>query len=153
MPPAAHPALPTFRRALLALVALGLVGTVAELLLIPHLEDKWQLAPLVISGLTLGGIAWHLGAAGRASARTLAVLLVLLAACGVAGLWFHFEANLEFEREVARDVEGLALVWRAIQGTAPPSLAPGALLYLSLLGGLALWPDSVPHSTRSGGSS
>lgn len=142
-----------WRRALLALVALGLLGTLAELLLIPHLEDYWQLAPLVVSGLVLGGIAWHLGAPGRASARALAVLLLLLAACGVAGLWFHFEANLEFEREVARDVEGLALVWRAVQGTAPPSLAPGALVYLALLGGLALWRGSAPHSTRWGGSS
>lgn len=142
-----------WRRALLALVALGLVGTVAELLLIPHLEDNWQLAPLVISGLVLAGIAWHLVAPGQASTRALAALLLLLAACGVAGLWLHFEANLEFEREVARDVEGLALVWRAIQGTAPPSLAPGALVYLALLGGLALWRDSAPHSTRSGGTS
>ncbi|MDX1996566.1 MAG: hypothetical protein SF066_02515 [Thermoanaerobaculia bacterium] len=142
-----------WRRALLALVALGLLGTLAELLLIPHFEDNWQLAPLVISGLAVGGIAWHLGAPGRASARALAVLLLLLAACGVAGLWLHFAANLEFEREVARDVEGFALVWRALHGTAPPSLAPGALVYLALLGGLALWRYSVPHSTRSGGSS
>lgn len=152
MPLASDPVLPTLRRALLALVALGLGGYLAELLLIPHLEDNWQLAPIVVSGLTLGGVGWHLVKPSPASRRTLFGLLCLLAACGLAGLWFHLEANLEFEREVARGVDGLALFWRAIQGTAPPSLAPGGLVHLALLGGLALWRGSESFSTRSGGS-
>lgn len=125
----------------------------AELALVPHLEDGWQLLPVVASGLAFSGIGWHLAAAGRSSARALALALALLAAVGAAGLWLHLEANLEFEREVARDAAGFSLLWRALRGTAPPSLAPAALIEFALLGALALWRDPAFASTQNSGRS
>ena len=49
----------TMRRLLLALLFLGLVGTGAELLLLQHTESLWELIPLVLIGLTLVILAWH----------------------------------------------------------------------------------------------
>lgn len=152
MPPAKHAILITLRRALLVLVAVGLVGMIAELLLIPHFEDNWQLAPLIVSGVALLGIGWHSLKPGRASARLLVGALALLAIAGFAGLWLHYDANAEFEREISPGSGGLELFWRAVHGTAPPSLAPGALIEFALLGGLALWRDPAFNSSRSGGS-
>jgi|CXWL01.1.fsa_nt_gi hypothetical protein len=152
MPPTGDAIHFTLRRALLVLVAVGLVGTLGELLLIPHLEDNWQLAPLIVSGVALVGIGGHLLKPGPASARALFGALALLAAAGFAGLWLHYDANAEFEREISPGSGGLELFWRAVHGAAPPSLAPGALIEFALLGGLALWRDPAFNASPPGGS-
>jgi hypothetical protein len=60
--------------------------------------------------------------------------MLALVAGGVAGLWLHYRANVEFEREISPSLTGPALFWKAIQGASPPSLAPAALIHLGLLG-------------------
>ena len=52
---------------------------------------------------------------------------------GVVGLWLHYQGNTEFELEMYPSLEGLALFWEAIRG-ATPTLAPGTMLELGLLG-------------------
>ena len=120
--------------ALAAVLALGLVGTGAELLLIEHHEDTTQLVPLVSIGLTLVALAWHAWAPGAAGRRALQVALCLLVVSGLAGVVVHARANAEFQRELNPSLAGWPLWRKTLQAKAPPALAPGLLAQLGLVG-------------------
>ena len=124
----------TLRRILLATFVLSIVGTACELLLVGHVEDAWQMVPLVLFGLSLVVLAWERLGGGAKSIRAHQGLMILYVASGVVGLALHYKANAEFELEMYPDMAGFALVWKAIQGASPPSLAPGAMVALGLLG-------------------
>ena len=61
------------RRILLAVLFVGLLGTGTELVLLDHFEDRLQLIPLVLLGLGLVVLIWHVIHQGRASVRVLQV--------------------------------------------------------------------------------
>jgi hypothetical protein len=121
-------------QALAAILALGLVGSGAELLLIEHHEDRTQTIPLVAIGLTLATLAWDLLARGTLSRRCLQVVLSLLVAAGLAGVVLHVRANAEFQNELDPSLSGWPLWRKTLQAKAPPALAPGVLAQLGLLG-------------------
>ena len=122
------------RRILLILLAFGICATAVDLVLLEHYEGGWQLAPFVLLTVALctaGVVALaptHRTVAGFRGA------MILMIVGGLAGLWLHYDANIEFERELAPERRGLDLVWTAIRGAAPPTLAPAALIHLGLLG-------------------
>jgi len=127
------------RTLVLVLFVIGAVGTVADLLLIGHVEDSWQLAP--VAALAIGAVI-GIGAGALGSVmlvRLFQATAVLLIATGTIGLWLHWGANSEFEREMSPDLVGAAFVWKALRGAAPPSAAPGALIHLGLLGLVYAW--------------
>jgi hypothetical protein len=125
---------PRLWQALGAILALGLLGSGAELLLIEHHEDRTQAIPLVAIGATLAAIGWDALASGRASRRVLQVVLALQMAAGIAGVVLHLRANAEFQRELDPSLAGWPLWRKAMQAKAPPALAPGVLTQLGLLG-------------------
>ena len=159
-PSSPHPSqestLRTLRRILLATFVVSIVGTASELLLVGHVEDVWQLVPLALFGLSLAVLAWERLGGGAASIRAHQTLMVLYVASGLVGLALHYKANVEFELEMYPDLGGFALFWKAIQGASPPSLAPGAMVALGLLGLAyayhhpALAPSSVPATNTTG---
>ena len=114
-------------------LALGLAGTGAELLLLQHYEDAWQAAPLVLIALALGILAWHAVGRGAASVYVLRVLMAIFLASGAIGAWFHYRANAEFEREMDPSLAGMALLKESMSG-ATPALAPGTMIELGLIG-------------------
>lgn len=124
----------TLRRLLLLLLAVGVIATAVDLLLIEHHADAWQLTPLGLLAATLAAAVWAVVAPGRAALRAFQASTLLLVAGGAAGLWLHLRGNIEFEREVSPGLAGTALVWKAIKGASPPSLAPAGLIHLGLLG-------------------
>ena len=132
--PAASETLRSLRRAVLTIFVVSVVGAAADLLLTEHYEDLWQLAPLALFAASLVVLAWHGARRDRASLRTHQALMVLFIVSGFVGLVLHFQANVEFEREMYPDLSGPSLVWKAVRGTSPPSLAPGAMIALGLLG-------------------
>jgi hypothetical protein len=152
-PSEATESLGILRRSVLALLALGLAGTGAELVLLRHYEDAWQWAPLVLIAVGLAVLAWHAVRPGAASVRALRVAMILLAASGLVGLALHFRSNREFQMELDSSLAGWALVWKVMQSKAPPSLAPGTLTQLGLLGLVATFrhPALSRPSTRTGG--
>jgi hypothetical protein len=81
--------LPRVRRLLMLVLVLGALGTSAELLLIGHYEDRWQLVPLVVFGAGLLALAWHAAAGTTASARALQLSMLALIAAGGAGVALH----------------------------------------------------------------
>lgn len=124
----------TLRTLLLICLLVGVIGTTIDLLLIGHYEDPWQWTPILLLGVSALQIGWCLPASGRHRVRLLRWTMMLFVGAGVLGLWFHFTANMEFEREVSPSLQGTELVWKAIRGAAPPSLAPAAFMQLGFLG-------------------
>ena len=115
------------------MLALGLAGTAAELLLLEHFEDLWQLVPLALIGLALVAIGWRVLSPSRLSLGALRLVMLLLIVCGPIGLWLHYRGNSELALEGAPALSGLALFREAITGGIP-ALAPGAMTMFGLLG-------------------
>lgn len=122
------------RRFVLALFTIGIVGTTADLLLTGHFEDAWQIAPLGVLALSALTLLVHLARPGRSIMRFHQGVMGLFIVSGVVGTFLHYKANIEFELEMYPGLAGLELWWKAVQGASPPSLAPGAMIALGLLG-------------------
>ncbi len=121
------------RRALLSLLAFGLAGTGAELLLLEHTENFWQWLPLLLIALTFVVLVLQCVLPRPAAVRTLQVMMILLMAGGVIGLGLHFNGNREFELELHPGQSGVKLIWASLKG-ATPALAPGMFILLGCLG-------------------
>lgn len=124
----------TIRRALLAILIIGLIGTGTELLLLKHDEGAAQFIPLVLIAAALAAVAWHELAHVWASLRLFQLTMVLFVAAGGVGIYLHYRANVEFQREVDPSLAGRALVIKAMTAKAPPALAPGTMTQLGLIG-------------------
>ena len=126
------------RKLILALLIAGMAGLLAELYLLEHYELLWQWAPLVCLGL---GLVLAIAVAVRPSPATLRpfqALMALYVVVGLVGIGLHLRGNLEFEKERHPAASGARLVWDSLSG-AFPSLAPGALIQLGLLGLIHAW--------------
>jgi hypothetical protein len=122
------------RRILLAIVALGMAGTLTELILLKHTEDLFQWVPLALLGAGGAVLVWHSMSGGAASLRLMRWLMWGYIAAGMAGVYFHFQGSVEFKLESQPNLAGMALFWQAIRAKTPPLLAPGAMVQLGLLG-------------------
>ena len=122
------------RRLVLALFVVGVVGTAADLLLTGHFEDLWQLAPLIVIALSVVALVIHTMKPSWSTVRLHQAVMVLFIASGLIGTFLHYRANIEFELEMYPGLSGFELLWTAIQGASPPSLAPGAMAALGFLG-------------------
>lgn len=132
--PVVAPDLPTLlRRAVFAILTIGLVGTGAELGLLGHTEDVWQWTPIALIVLALGVQLWLVVLPGRYGVLALRMVMIAFLAAGALGLVLHFTGNAEFELEMYPSLTGFELFREAISG-ATPTLAPGAMLHLGLLG-------------------
>lgn len=120
-------------RGLLWVLVLGLVGLEVELLLLKHTDGVWQVLPLVLLGTGLLIVAWYGGKRSQLSARTLQCAMWLYIASGVAGTLLHFKGNVAYEKESNPGLSGRELYQGAVQGSTP-TLAPGAMIQLGLLG-------------------
>jgi hypothetical protein len=121
------------RRFVGALFAAGAVGIGTELCFLGHTEDRWQLVPLVLLGLGLFGQIWCVWRPSSASVRVFQSLMLLFVLSGLAGLYLHYSANVEFELEMYPSLRGLNLVREALTG-ALPALAPATMMHLGFLG-------------------
>lgn len=121
------------RALLLGLVFVGIAGLATELFLMEHYDSWSQIAPLIVLGVGLAAGASFGYRPTPARVRVFQAVMGSFVLIGLAGLWLHYRGNLAFEMEVAPATKGLALVWSALRG-AVPTLAPGALVQLGLLG-------------------
>ena len=121
------------RRLLFGVFALTSAGTLLELVLLEHTEDLAQLIPLALLAASLAATGLLVVKPSAAGIRALQGLMLLLLASGVAGLYWHYTANSEFELEIYPTRAGLELFWESLKG-ATPVLAPGAMAAIGLLG-------------------
>lgn len=123
----------SLRQSLLLLVLVGNAGLVAELLLLGHTDSFNQWIPLIV--LVLGTVSTLvvLFRPGYRAIRLFQWVMASFLMAGVLGLYLHYRGNVEFALERYPDATGLSLMWKALRG-ATPTLAPGALAQLGLMG-------------------
>jgi hypothetical protein len=122
------------RRSLAAVLAVGLLGTLMELLLLGHYDGAWQLVPLVLVLAALAAVGWDVIRPGRASARVLRTTMILFMFASAGGVALHFRGAAEFQRDIDPTISGWNLIKKVARAKAPPLLAPGVMLQLGLLG-------------------
>lgn len=122
------------RGVLFLILLFELLGIGAELLLLGHTENPWQWVPLtlILAGLLVLG--WCAVDRRAAPIRSLQVLMVLFVLSGFIGFLQHYRAKKEFQLEVNPSLQGSALIWEAIKSQSPPTLAPGVMIQMGLLG-------------------
>ncbi|MEO7999179.1 MAG: hypothetical protein ABI852_17135 [Gemmatimonadaceae bacterium] len=126
-------ALTLVHRALRWVFLVGLVGLEVELFLLKHTDGVWQVVPLVLLGGGLAVLAWYAATRSMLSARTLQGMMWLYVASGFAGTLLHFKGNVAYEKESNPGLSARELYRGAVQGSTP-TLAPGAMIQLGLLG-------------------
>jgi hypothetical protein len=122
------------RRVLFVILLIGMAGTAIELLFLKHDEDATQLIPLVLLGLGVATLVWHAARPTTASLMTVQMMMVLFVAAGPIGMLLHYQANVEFQREMDASLSGMPLFWKVMAAKAPPALAPGTMSQLGLIG-------------------
>jgi hypothetical protein len=118
----------------LGVLALGLIGTVTELILLEHYEQALQFVPLVLIVLAVVVLAWHMLQPGTGSLRALQIVMALFVLAGFAGMAAHFNGSAEYQLELNPDMSTWELLEKILHAKAPPLLAPGMMLWMGLLG-------------------
>ena len=121
------------RGGLLAILVTGLAGVLAELVLLEHTGEAWQRLPLFLIAAARVILGWHALDRSRLAVRFLQGTMALFILTGGIGVVLHFKGNLEFEREMQPSASGIPLLWETLKG-ATPTLAPGTMVLLGLLG-------------------
>ena len=122
------------RRALLAVLGVGLAGTAADLVLLAHYEDVLQWAPLVIISVCLLSVVWHAVSPGAVSLRLMRVTMTSALAGAATGVVLHYRGSMEFQLETDPSIGGVGLLMKVLTSKAPPTLAPMSLALLGLIG-------------------
>ena len=124
----------TARRILLAILLLGVAGVSAELLLLGHTEDVYQVIPVALAAATVVMSAVVTLKPSAGSLRLFQMVMVLMIVSAAVGMWLHFEVNMEFQLEMDPSLTGMNLFRKAILAKTPPALAPGTMMQLGLIG-------------------
>jgi hypothetical protein len=117
-----------------AVLTLGMAGLLAELALIAHYEDATQWIPLALLATGLVVLGADLVLARGWTQLLMQLTMVLLVAAGLLGIYFHFQGSREFQIEMDPQMRGTTLVWHVLRAKSPPTLAPGSMVQLGILG-------------------
>jgi hypothetical protein len=60
--------------------------------------------------------------------------MVAFLAAGAAGIYFHYQANVEFQLETDASLRGRELLMKVLEAKVPPALAPGVMIQFGLIG-------------------
>lgn len=125
------------------------IGISAELLLLEHFESATQLIPLVLLGVGTGLLAATVIRPARPLLQALRLVMLLYVASGVVGIWLHYDANVQLEKELKPALTGMQLFTKALGGGVP-TLSPGTMAQIGLLG--LLYTFAHPLLRRPGSS-
>jgi hypothetical protein len=130
------------RRWILGVLALGLAGTVTELVLLEHYEQPMQFVPLVLIVAAVAAIAWQVMRNDAASLRAVEIIMALFVVAGFVGIAAHFRGSAEFQLDLNPSMTAWELVEKVMRAKAPPLLAPGMMLQMGLLGLAYVYSDA-----------
>jgi hypothetical protein len=138
------------RSALLLILAIGLVGTEVELLLLKHFDGVWQLIPVVLIGIAILATLWFALSKRATALRALELTMLVFVASGALGVVQHFNGNIEYAKDSNPSLAGAELYKEAVMGSTP-TLAPGTMVQLGLVGLLLAFrhPVATQGSKRS----
>ena len=105
----------------LLIFVIGTVGLTCDLVLLGHFEDARQWAPLLLLPASLLVLAWHRTRPGHLGTRTFQGVMVLFIVIGVAGVWFHYGSNAEFELSLHPSMAGWEAVRESLSARPRPS--------------------------------
>jgi len=138
-----------FRRWVLGVLVLGLVGTVTELILLEHYEQPLQFVPLVLVALAFIAIGWYLRQRDLTSLRALQILMGLFVFAGFLGMAAHFRGSAEYQLELDPEMGTWDLLLKIMHAKAPPLLAPGMMMQMGLLGLAYAYTDARYRRSES----
>ena len=119
---------------MLGVLVLGTGGLLAELALIGHYEDPAQWIPMALLTAGLLGLAADVLLSRDWTRLVIQLTMVLFMGAGVLGIYFHFHGSREFQLEMDPHMAGTDLVWHVLRAKSPPTLAPGSMVQLGILG-------------------
>lgn len=139
MSPTPPDAFAGLRRLMLAVVLLGLLGTVTDLVFLKHYESGWQILPIALLVLLVAAATWLAFGAGTARVHCFRFLTALSIVVGLTGMLLHYRGGMEFQTETYPDLTGWKLFLKVVSSKSPPALAPAAMVQLGLFGLLATY--------------
>jgi hypothetical protein len=60
--------------------------------------------------------------------------MALFIGAGLLGMFFHFQGSREFQLEMDPTMSGIDLVWHVLRAKSPPTLSPGTMVQMGILG-------------------
>ena len=119
---------------LFCVLLLGMGGLLVELVLLAHYEDLNQRIPLALlgAGIVVLVVEWRSPAPVRR--LLIQLVMVLFIVGGLLGMYLHFAGSREFQLEMDPQMRGMTLVWHVLQAKSPPTLSPGMMVQMGILG-------------------
>jgi hypothetical protein len=121
-----HERLARLTNLLYGLAAVMFAGTIVELFAAKHFQEPMQLVPFALCGAGIVAVLLAWKRPGFATVQGMRLLMVVIAAGTLLGIWKHIEGNLGFIREMHPNTTGWPLILGALTGRAP-LLASGVL--------------------------
>jgi hypothetical protein len=122
------------RRVIAGVLLLGMSGSLIELVLLAHYEDFTQQIPLGLLAAGLGVVLVDLWLPRDWTRLSLQFSMVFFIAAGLLGIVFHYQGSRAFQLEMDPSTSGMNLVWKVLHAKSPPTLAPGMMIQLGILG-------------------
>jgi hypothetical protein len=124
---------PLVRCCVLGILVFGLLGMIVELVLLKHTDGPSELIPIWLLAGSLVVVVWDAVARSAASRWFLLATMSAFLVAGLAGVWLHYRANVGYERDSNPGAPTGEVYQKAVRG-ATPTLAPGAMVELGLVG-------------------
>jgi hypothetical protein len=122
------------RRVILGVLLLGMGGSFAELVLLEHYIDFKQLIPLALLATGLTAVLVDLLAPREWTRMGFQFCMVFFIAAGLLGVVFHYQGSRAFQLEMDPSLRGTALLLKVLHAKSPPTLSPGLMIQLGILG-------------------
>ena len=126
--------LAVIRRVILGVLLLGMIGLLTELALLAHYEDVKQQIPLALLAAGLVIVLVDLIVPRRWTSTLVRLAMVMFIGAGLLGMLFHFQGSREFQLEMDPSISGFDLVWHVLRAKSPPTLSPGTMVQMGILG-------------------
>lgn len=121
------------KKVILLAFVIMITGTILELYLLNHYEDRFQLIPIVCIGFLAVNAFILVFNKSRRLKGLFKLILMVTALSGVYGVYLHLKSNFEFEVEMTPNASNWDLLVESLSG-ALPTLAPFSMIVLALLG-------------------
>src|SRR6185295_17611821 len=99
-----------------------------------HYQDYWQMIPLALFGVGAITLIGHVAVENPVTLRAFQAAMLLLMLGGGAGIVFHAQASAGFHGELDWQNQRWHALDVVLHSKVPPSLAPGALVQMGLIG-------------------